>query len=222
MKALSKALAIACALSFLATTDLEAARPPVRRAARPVPQRPAPRVKAAAVTKARGRLTRSAASVATPAIAAPAPTPTVAPAADLAPAIARRILDLTNQQRASAGLAAVAWSDRLAAAAQGDAVDLAARGIVEHVVDGVTPFDRAAAVGYPAAAIGENLFREFPVAPDLALADAVVAAWMDSPDHRANILDAEFTELGVGATLAPSSGDLRDLFAVQLFGRPLP
>jgi uncharacterized protein YkwD len=164
---------------------------------------------------------------ASPAVAVAAPVPALAPppALDATPeTLARRIVELTNAERAAVGAAPLAWSEGLAVAAEAHADDLAARGIVEHVVDGVTPYDRVAAAGEDAASVGENLFRALPVAADPTLAEGVVAAWMNSPVHRENVLDPAFTELGVGVSLdpIPAYPDARDLVAVQVFARPIP
>ncbi|WP_165250660.1 CAP domain-containing protein [Paludisphaera soli] len=234
MKALSQVLAFACALLTFATIDAEAARPPARRPTRST-ARPQPR---AVTTPARSKSAIAAQSRSSPrrpasrmpaaspavAIAAPIPIPAPAPVLNATPdSLARRIVELTNAERAAVGAAPLAWSDRLAFAAEVHADDLASRGIVEHVVDGVTPYDRVATVGEAAASVGENLFRALPVAADPTLAEGVVAAWMNSPDHRDNILDPAFTELGVGVSLDPIPADpsTRDLFAVQVFARPI-
>jgi len=133
--------------------------------------------------------------------------------------------ELTNEVRAGAGLPPLAWDDGLAEVARRHAEDLAARGVVAHVVDGETPLDRVLDGGYPAAFVGENLFRAYPVAADPTVADGTVIAWMNSPDHRANLLDVEPTQVGVGVVLAPIPVDgvdvgLRDLYVVQVLARP--
>jgi hypothetical protein len=58
--------------------------------------------------------------------------------------------------------------------------------------DGSTPFSRMAAAGYRGTMMGENIARGF-TSPA-----AVMNAWMNSPGHRANILNDGFTDLGVG------------------------
>jgi uncharacterized protein YkwD len=65
------------------------------------------------------------------------------------------------------------------------------RGFFDHVnLDGLDPFDRADRAGVDARA--ENIARGEPDAV------AVMEFWMDSPGHRANILDCGLTRLGVG------------------------
>ena len=72
--------------------------------------------------------------------------------------------------------------------------------------------DRLAAAEYRWQAAGENL------AFGQQSAAAVVAGWMQSPGHRANILHATFTEMGV-AYLTDTNGRP---YYVQVFGRPIP
>ncbi|RMI30185.1 CAP domain-containing protein [Nocardia stercoris] len=64
--------------------------------------------------------------------------------------------------------------------------------------DGTDPGDRIAAAGYTWQAYGEN------IAQGQADANAVVTAWMNSPGHRANILNCGFTQIGIG--IADGSG----------------
>jgi uncharacterized protein YkwD len=103
------------------------------------------------------------------------------------------VLDLVNEARSEAGCAALRMDDTLTAAAQGHAEDMAAEGYFSHSSqDGRSPFDRMTAAGYDYRAAGENIARGQPDA------DAVMAAWMDSPGHRQNILNCDFEDLGVG------------------------
>jgi hypothetical protein len=77
--------------------------------------------------------------------------------------------------------------------------------------DGVSPwhwFDKA---GYDYLHAGENLAVHFTES------DAVVDAWMDSPTHRANIMNGLYTEIGVGTARGEYKG-YPTLFVVQLFG----
>ena len=69
---------------------------------------------------------------------------------------------------------------------------MAARGFFDHTdPDGDTPWDRAAAAGISDLG-GENIAR------GQADAQAVMEAWMNSPGHRANILNCDYRTLGVG------------------------
>lgn len=139
--------------------------------------------------------------------------PTTAPPRDpttTAPQAARRtetdtVVDLTNDARADAGCPALVVDGRLAAAAQDHADDMAAHDYFSHTsLDGTTFAERARAAGYPQPG-GENIAR------GQRSAEEVVSAWMDSPGHRANILNCAFRAVGVGL-------DEDEWVWVQVFG----
>ena len=121
--------------------------------------------------------------------AAPAPrTPAVVPTGSDR---AGQVLTLVNQERAAAGCRPLAADSRLAAVAGAHSADMRDRGFFDHVnLAGLSPFDRAEAAGVAARA--ENIAR------GQSDAAAVMEAWMNSPGHRANILDCGLTRLGVG------------------------
>jgi uncharacterized protein YkwD len=116
------------------------------------------------------------------------------------------VVEATNAERAAAGCDDLRVDLRLAAAAQGHAEDMAEKGYFSHTGQDGREFDeRIRAEGHPSPG-GEN------IAQGQETADAVVAAWMDSPGHRRNILDCSFTSIGVGYE---ADGD----HWVQNFGR---
>jgi uncharacterized protein YkwD len=81
----------------------------------------------------------------------------------------------------------------LALVAQEHARDMARRNYFDHrSPEGAEPRDRARKAGYRWTLIGENIAR----GPESA--QEVVAGWMASPGHCANILDARFREMGLG------------------------
>lgn len=146
---------------------------------------------------------------------APEPAPAPAPAPAALSAIALQVVDLTNAERTRAGLSVFRTNARLGEAARIQAEQVVAAGRLEHVLpDARYPRldDRLDAAGYRWQAAGENL------AFGQQNAAAVVDAWMQSPGHRANILHAAFTEIGV-AHLVDASGRP---YYVQVFGRPAP
>lgn len=73
----------------------------------------------------------------------------------------------------------------------------------------------AQAVGYNYLELGENL-----ALGDFVGDQGVVTAWMNSPGHRANILDPQYTEIGVAVGKGNFQGE-NAWIAVQVFGRPL-
>ncbi|MBD5785130.1 CAP domain-containing protein [Cellulosimicrobium terreum] len=117
-------------------------------------------------------------------------TPTPEPGGPTAEATA--VADLTNAERAEAGCDPLVVDERLTAAAQLHSEDMLAQDYFDHTsLDGRSPWDRAKAQGY-ANPSGENIAKGQATAAD------VVRAWMDSPGHRANILNCDFREIGVG------------------------
>ncbi|MDA0564027.1 CAP domain-containing protein [Streptomonospora sp. S1-112] len=108
--------------------------------------------------------------------------------------LAMAVVEIANDERADAGCDPLHVDPRLTAASQGHADDMAARDYMAHETpEGVGPQERAAEAGYQAWS-GEN------VAAGYSSAEAVMDGWMDSPGHRANILDCGNTEIGVGVT----------------------
>jgi uncharacterized protein YkwD len=132
---------------------------------------------------------------------APTTTTSVAP-----PSLADQVLALVNQARADAGCGPLTVHAALVTAAQGHADDMATHDYFSHESqDGRTFVDRALAAGYPDPG-AEN------IAKGQADAASVMAAWLDSPPHRANILNCELTTLGLGL-------NTDGMYWVQLFGR---
>ncbi|MFE6486247.1 CAP domain-containing protein [Streptomyces sp. NPDC057757] len=105
------------------------------------------------------------------------------------------VLALVNTERAKAGCSPVAANSALTGLASVFSEDMAARGFFDHTdPDGATPWDRAATAGISNLG-GENIAR------GQSTAEAVMDAWMNSPGHRANILNCDFKTLGVGVHL---------------------
>ncbi|MET9356656.1 CAP domain-containing protein [Streptomyces sp. NPDC006617] len=119
------------------------------------------------------------------------------------------VVGLTNRERAGAGLPALAVDARLTAAAQAHSADMVARDFYSHTdPDGGEPWDRAAAAGARRRTVGEN------IACGQRSPAEVVEGWMNSPGHRANILKAGFTHIGVGL----AGGGRAGTYWTQLFG----
>ena len=110
------------------------------------------------------------------------------------------MLNDVNGQRAGAGLGALTLCPRLDLAAAGHSDDQAATNRLSHVgSNGSGLGQRANAAGYLGwTTLGENIGEGFTTV------DSVMAAWMDSPDHRANILGAAFTNVGFGESTSSS------------------
>lgn len=112
-----------------------------------------------------------------------------------------RILGMVNQARAAAGLRLLRLSPQLTAAAQNYSRYMATAGFFGHVApDGSSPWTRIEAAGFTGAtAWGENIAAGQPDP------QSVMAAWLNSPGHRENILYPNFTDIGVGITIAAGS-----------------
>ncbi|WP_105973794.1 CAP domain-containing protein [Streptomyces geranii] len=131
----------------------------------------------------------------------PAPTPTkskekqqsTAPITVTAEAAAEaEVLQLVNEERAKVGCSAVSANSALRELAESFSEDMAARDFFDHTdPDGLSPWDRADKAGITNLG-GENIAR------GQADAAAVMEAWMNSPGHKANILNCDFKTLGVG------------------------
>ncbi|MET9498696.1 CAP domain-containing protein [Streptomyces sp. NPDC006552] len=131
---------------------------------------------------------------ASPSTAAPQKTRaprTTAPASS-ASTTAAQVVNLVNQERAKVGCSPVTADGDLAALATTFSEDMAARGFFDHTdPDGATPWDRAEKAGISNLG-GENIAR------GQATAQSVMEAWMNSPGHKANILNCDYKTLGVG------------------------
>lgn len=133
----------------------------------------------------------------------PAGTATKAPGRGKAPAaglskeaaLEAEVLRLVNEERTKAGCTPVAASSALTGLAGDFSKAMAEGGFFDHTdPSGASPWDRAAKAGITNLG-GENIAR------GQADAAAVMEAWMNSPGHRANILNCDFKTLGVGVHL---------------------
>ncbi|MFD8011360.1 CAP domain-containing protein [Streptomyces sp. NPDC058955] len=116
--------------------------------------------------------------------------------ADRADAAEAEVLRLVNVERGKVGCSPVQPSDGLARLAGAFSADMANRGFFDHTdPDGATPWSRAQAAGITNLG-GENIAR------GQVDATAAMVSWMNSDGHRANILNCDFTTLGVGVHFA--------------------
>ncbi len=123
----------------------------------------------------------------------------------------KKLLELTNAERAKQKLPALKPNARLFAAARGHAANMAKLEKLEHKIDGLTPGGRAKKAGYRYAEIAENIAFGGVTMED------IMRGWMGSKIHRENILGGEFTEVGLG--LATSANG--EVYYTQVFARPL-
>lgn len=125
------------------------------------------------------------------------------------------LLHFTNIERNSNRLRELAYSKELEKAAQRHAADMAKNNYFSHDgLNGSDLKDRVALTQYRYTNVGENLFWRTPDNdPGYA-----VQGWMESPGHRKNLLDEQFTEVGLGYAVDEENGKH---YYVQVFGRPL-
>lgn len=126
------------------------------------------------------------------------------------------VISLTNTQRINNGLVTLKEKTKLDQAAVKKAQDLLNKQYFEHISPlGVGPAELAKSVDYDYLIIGENLamgnFKDD---------EELVQAWMNSPGHRANILDSRYQEIGVAVIKGEYEGSMVWM-AVQEFGLPL-
>jgi uncharacterized protein YkwD len=133
--------------------------------------------------------------------------------AEVLPAV---LIDLANDDREDNQLAYLTYNRTLETAAQLKAADMAAGQYFAHT----SPYDAAKtpwywfnAAGYAFRYAGENL------AIDFSDSRAVNRAWMNSPGHRANLLNDKFTEIGVAVVQGEYQGH-DTTYVVQTFGSP--
>ena len=114
-------------------------------------------------------------------------------ASDLTPT---NITTAVNAERTNRNIPALTSNSILTKAAQSKSDDMIARNYFSHVdPDGHYIWDKIVAFGYtPYTTLGENLAIDFPDTSGL------VAAWMDSPEHRENLLSANFKDTGMGVS----------------------
>ncbi|MFQ6047833.1 MAG: CAP domain-containing protein [Phycisphaerae bacterium] len=125
-----------------------------------------------------------------------------------------RVVELVNLERTSRGLEPLSVNATLTQIARDYACQMITGGFFAHTnpLTGAGLADRANQYGYGFLKIGENL------AAGQQSPEQVMQAWMDSPDHAANILDDEFVEIGV----AVRTGGRYEIYWVQEFGLPRP
>ena len=146
----------------------------------------------------------------------PKPTPPArrpAPPARSLATIVDTVFLLTNRERVRASLTPLRRNADLTRAAQLQAEQMAAAGKLTHEVPGSrypTLASRLRLIGYQYRAVGEN------VAEGYTSGAALMAGWMTSAPHRANILSARYTETGVGMARSKSGRT----YHAQVFARP--
>jgi uncharacterized protein YkwD len=111
-----------------------------------------------------------------------------------------RVIELINVERANAGLPALSPQGQLGSAAQLHSADMACKNYFSHTgLDGSSSADRAQRQGYSSGFVGENIAAGYSSPAN------VVAGWMNSAGHKANILGVDYTEIGIGYAFGENS-----------------
>lgn len=128
----------------------------------------------------------------------------------------QKLLDTTNVQRSSNGKPKLVINDKLTAAAQTKANDMAKRNYWSHTTpDGNAPWQFVKDAGYSYQKAGENLAYGFDSSSD------TVAGWMNSKSHRENLLDNAYSEVGFGyANVADYNKSGPETVVVAMYGEP--
>jgi uncharacterized protein YkwD len=132
-----------------------------------------------------------------------------------------RVVELVNAARSNARSCGIerfaaapplSASQQLNEAADAHARDMARRKYFDHQgTDGSQPKDRVLRAGYQSRLTGENI----ALGPESA--EEVVAGWLASPGHCANIMESRFQHIGVGLATGKARGQI---YWVQTFGAP--
>jgi len=110
------------------------------------------------------------------------------------------VIELVNAEREAQGLHPLVYDDRLAAAARDHSEDMGVQDYFSHTsLDGRTVGDRLVDAGYYYNTYGEN------IAAGQTTPEVVMNSWMSSSGHRANILNPNFCDIGVGYVYVPGS-----------------
>lgn len=123
-----------------------------------------------------------------------------------------QLLLFTNQKRQENALSPLSLNQQLSNAASGKASDMFAQNYWAHnSPDGKTPWVFIKGAGYNYIYAGENLARGFTNAQD------VINAWMASPEHRKNMLSANYQNVGYAVETGKLNGE-DTVLVVEMLG----
>jgi uncharacterized protein YkwD len=146
---------------------------------------------------------------------------TIDPSSDDAPVTTpeeaeRRLLALVNRDRQAANLAALIWDDRVAAVSRGHSEEMRRTKNVAHLSPTTgSAADRVRTAKIKTAVVLENVARAYGVGE-------AHQGLMNSPGHRANIMSATATHLGIGVVFGDEVSGRREIFITQVFTRVPP
>ena len=127
---------------------------------------------------------------------------------------AQTVYDQTNARRLKEGLSELHYNPVLSESATSKAKNMFEENYWAHnSPSGKTPWDFFKAVDYQYSIAGENLAKDFYDT------DSMMRAWMNSPTHRANIVNSKYQEIGIGVVNGVLRG-VKTTLVVQHFGTP--
>jgi uncharacterized protein YkwD len=129
------------------------------------------------------------------------------------------LLEGTNAFRQQEGRERLKADPKLTKTARDFAAFMARTDKYGHQADGKEPSDRVKEHGYTYCVLAENIAYQFSSQgfASRELADRLLEAWKNSPEHRKNMLDPDVAEAGMGVAHSDKSDKY---YAVQVFGRP--
>jgi uncharacterized protein YkwD len=160
--------------------------------------------------------------------------PLICFASDYPSVLEAKIFKLVNIERVKNGLKPLKASSELSSIALEHSADMAQRGYVSHITpEGLSPSDRAKKSGFNIiikrknserigvgeniavhqAQIQENGVISYYLEPAGELAPKIVQGWMNSPGHRKNILNSDYTRVGTGVAVSKD----KKILATQVF-----
>ncbi len=123
------------------------------------------------------------------------------------------VIALVNEYREGEGLGELDADDKLMKAAMEKAKDMLEKGYWDHFgPNGETPWQFIKGEGYEYSVAGENLAKGFTDKSKM------MNSWLNSPTHKANIVKAEYTDVGV-AVIDGELGGKNVTLVVQVFGK---
>ena len=127
----------------------------------------------------------------------------------------REIIKFTNESRLASNLSPLQANAQLDLAASKKLNDMATEEYFAHISPtGVNPWFWIKQSQYQYRVAGENLALGFPTAKE------TVSAWLDSSSHRENVLNSQYTEIGVAVKAVEIDGN-NGILVVQMFGSPI-
>lgn len=131
-------------------------------------------------------------------------------------AVETQVLSLCNAERAKTGAPALTMDSKLRDISRYKAMEMLQYNYFNHnsAVSGKTPFDLASSFGYAYSAFGENIQMSQGKNSADVTANYLVTNWMNSPGHKANILNPAFKRMGIGVVF---SSDNNSAYESQMF-----